>query len=386
MYQISSEEIYNSSNKIRIVTSTSLFDGHDASINIMRRVLQETGAEIIHLGHNRSVEDIVKTAIQEDAQGIAISSYQGGHIEFFKYMRDLLNKNGYSHIKIFGGGGGVIIPNEIKELHDYGITKIFSPDDGRKMGLQGMINLIMKECDFNPLNFEVQNQSSDNYELWSKTARLITKIENNLPLDSIEKSLQNTNAPPVILGITGTGGAGKSSLTDELLRRFSNNYPDYLFAVISIDPSKRKTGGALLADRIRMNTLSHKNNIYMRSLATRKSNTSISGSLTDILSFLKSFSYNLIIIETSGIGQSGSEIVDLSDHSIYVMTSEYGAASQLEKIDMIDFADLIAINKFERKGSTDALRDVRKQYRRSRKLFDQELISDENLPIYGTIA
>ena len=392
MQSYTQPEVYKTNHKVRIVTATSLFDGHDASINIMRRILQDSGAEVIHLGHNRSVRDIVFAAIQEDAQGIAISSYQGGHMEFFTYMKDLLDQYQASHIKIFGGGGGVIVPDEIKQLHDYGISKIFSPDDGREMGLQGMINHILKECDFSTEDYLIDNDIETDMEQWRKTAGLISEVENSIEADNtslpaeVATEIASIDSKVPVLGITGTGGAGKSSMTDELVRRFLLDFKEKTVAVISIDPSKRKTGGALLADRIRMNSLSHSDRIYMRSLATRRANLSTSRAIEEAIDLCKAADYDFIIIETSGIGQSGSEVVDIADYSLYMMTSEYGAATQLEKIDMIDFADFIAINKFERKGSLDALRDVRKQYRRSRKLFDHEAVPDDKLPIFGTMA
>jgi isobutyryl-CoA mutase len=394
MQVVKQPEIYQSKNTIRIVTAASLFDGHDASINIMRRILQDSGAEVIHLGHNRSVRDIVYSAIQEDVQGIAVSSYQGGHMEFFKYMKDLLNEFGADHIKIFGGGGGVIVPDEIKELHEYGITKIFSPDDGRTFGLQGMINLILQECDFETKEFHKNMKSAKGDESknnWLLTSGLITEAENQLlskkGSDRIRNFVAKSNERKIpILGITGTGGAGKSSLTDELIRRFLLDFPDKTIAAISIDPSKRKTGGALLADRIRMNSLSHSENVYMRSLATRRANLATSEAAKPAIDICKAAGYDFIIVESAGIGQSGSEIVDLADISLYIMTTDYGASTQLEKIDMLDFADLIAINKFERRGAEDALRDVKKQYRRSHKLFDTTKIPDEELPVYGTMA
>lgn len=384
--EIVEPEIYQTKHKIRIVTATSLFDGHDASIGIMRRILQDSGAEVIHLGHNRSVLDIVTAAIQEDVQGIAISSYQGGHMEFFKYMKDLLAQFNADHIKIYGGGGGVIVPDEIKELEAYGISKIFSPDDGRRMGLQGMINFILEGCDFDTKEY-YSHESMEKVELfWRYTSGLISEIENNAEItDRVQKLMIKENDIPVV-GITGTGGAGKSSLTDEIIRRFLMDFKDKTVALLSVDPSKRKTGGALLADRIRVNSLSHTKRVYMRSLATRRSNLSTSKAIKDAIKVCKSLGYDIVIVETSGIGQSSTEITELSNVSVYVMTSEYGAATQLEKIDMIDFADMIVINKFERKGSLDALRDVRKQYRRSRKLFDGEKNPDEVLPIFGTMA
>ena len=371
-------------NRIRLVTAASLFDGHDAAINIMRRILQSSGAEIIHLGHNRSVREIVSAAIEEDVQGIALTSYQGGHIEFFKYMYDLLREKGAGHIKIFGGGGGTILPSEIEELHRYGINRIYAPDDGREMGLQGMINDLLIQCDFpvaTHLNGEIKKLSSKNP---GAIARLISAIE-NLPdtapeiLGQIEKT--PTNHTPV-LGITGTGGAGKSSLVDELIRRFLIDFPQKTIAVISVDPTKRKTGGALLGDRIRMNAVFNPR-VYMRSLATRQANLALSKHVQGAVQILKSAGFDLIVLETSGIGQSDTEIVDHSDVSLYVMTPEYGAASQLEKIDMLDFADVIAINKFDKRGAEDALRDVRKQYQRNHGLWDQPLAA---MPVIGTIA
>ncbi len=376
---------YQPAHKIRIVTAASLFDGHDAAINIMRRIMQSSGAEIIHLGHNRSVDEIVTTAIQEDAQGIAITSYQGGHNEFFKYMYDLLRERGAGHIKIFGGGGGTILPSEIEELHRYGINRIYSPDDGRSMGLQGMINDVLRQCDYvlgDHLNGELK-QLRPNSPL--ALARLITAVE-NFPdaskdwLETIKADAEKTHIP--VLGITGTGGAGKSSLVDELVRRFLLEFEDKRIAVLSVDPSKRKTGGALLGDRIRMNMASHPR-VYMRSMATRQSNLALSSHVQDALYILKAAGFDLIILETSGIGQSDTEIVDHSDVSLYVMTPEYGAATQLEKIDMLDFADIIAINKFDKRGALDALRDVKKQYQRNHHLWDR---APEDMPVFGTIA
>lgn len=376
---------YQAKNKIRIVTAASLFDGHDAAINIMRRIMQRSGAEIIHLGHNRSVQEIVDTAIQEDVQGIAITSYQGGHNEFFKYMLDLLKEKGAGHIKIFGGGGGTILPSEIEVLHDYGITRIYSPDDGRSMGLQGMINDLLSQCDFptgQHINGELSTFKKKNkYAI----ARLISAAENtgekaDAWLEQIRTQVPDKKVP--VLGITGTGGSGKSSLVDELVRRFLIDFEDKTIAVISVDPSKRKTGGALLGDRIRMNAIRNPR-VYMRSLATRQSNLSVSKYIADAVDILKAAAYDLIILETSGIGQSDTAITDFSDASLYVMTPEYGAASQLEKIDMLDFADVIALNKFDKRGALDALRDVKKQYRRNHNLWD---INDEAIPVYGTIA
>ena len=376
---------YQPTNKLRIVTAASLFDGHDAAINIMRRIMQSSGAEIIHLGHNRSVHEIVNTAIQEDAQGIAITSYQGGHNEYFKYMYDLLKEQGAGHIKIFGGGGGTILPTEIKTLHDYGITRIYSPDDGRNMGLQGMINDVLKQCDFPlgaHLNGELKKLSKQDS---LSIARAISAAE-NFPeenkewLEQMSQDVKSQNIP--VLGITGTGGAGKSSLVDELVRRFTLDFSDKSIAIISVDPSKRKTGGALLGDRIRMNSI-NRERIYMRSLATRQSNLALSKHVQAAVDILKAAQFDLIILETSGIGQSDTEIVDHSDASLYVMTPEYGAATQLEKIDMLDFADIIAVNKFDKRGALDALRDVKKQYQRNHQLWDTSL---EEMPVYGTIA
>ncbi|WP_202079681.1 methylmalonyl-CoA mutase family protein [Caldalkalibacillus salinus] len=388
-------EVYMPKHKLRFVTASSLFDGHDASINVMRRIIQASGAEVIHLGHNRSVDEVVTAAIQEDVQGIAISSYQGGHIEYFKYMYDLLRERGASHIKIFGGGGGVIVPPEIKELHEYGITRIFSPEDGRQYGLQGMINQMLELCDFPTVQQgEVTLDKLDVHHP-EMVARLITVAEDWVEqkeaqqmqemasaIEAIREKAKQQEGTTPILGITGTGGAGKSSLTDELVRRYTQQFPERTLAIISIDPSKQKTGGALLGDRIRMNAIHHPN-VYMRSLATRSSKTELSAALEDAIQVVKAAGYDFIIVETSGIGQGDAEIVELCDLSMYVMTSEFGAPSQLEKIDMIDFADIIAINKFDRKGSADALRDVRKQYQRSRMLFDRE---ESTLPVYGTIA
>ena len=378
--------IYKPKNKVRIVTAASLFDGHDAAINIMRRIIQSTGCEVIHLGHDRSVEEVVNCAIQEDANAIAMTSYQGGHIEYLKYMYDLLKDKNATQIKIFAGGGGTILPEEIKELEEYGITKIYHPDDGRKMGLQGMINHLVENSDFE-LGKKINNNSIE--ELKEKNvniiSRLITAVENfpDLHKNTISKiqELASKSKTPV-LGITGTGGAGKSSLVDELVRRFILDFENKEIAIISVDPSKRKTGGALLGDRIRMNSIKS-TRVYMRSLATRQANLALSAHVNDALDILKAANYDLIILETSGIGQSDTEIVEHSDISMYVMTPEYGAATQLEKIDMLDFADLIAINKFDKKGSLDALRDVQKQYQRNNQRFDEAV---ESMPVYGTIA
>lgn len=381
-------EIYKPKHHVRFVTASSLFDGHDASINIMRRILQSTGAEVIHLGHNRSVEEVVNAAIQEDVQGIAISSYQGGHVEYFKYMYDLLQEKGAPHIRIYGGGGGVILPKEIKELHDYGIAWIFSPEDGRKMGLQGMINRMVEECDFlTEVENEMDNLEKVDTDRPEVLGNLITYAEemyneeNPAAINLIKQARELSKNTPV-LGITGTGGAGKSSLTDELIRRFLRELPEKKVAILSIDPTKQKTGGALLGDRIRMNAIFNKR-VFMRSLATRGSRSELSGAIKDVLDVVKTVGFDLIIVETSGIGQGDAEITEVSDVSMYVMTSEFGAPTQLEKIDMIDFADLIVINKFERKGSEDALSQVQKQYQRSHLLFDQDL---GKMPVYGTIA
>jgi methylmalonyl-CoA mutase len=378
-------QAYKPKNKIRFVTAAALFDGHDATINIMRRILQSSGAEVIHLGHNRSVEEVVNCAIQEDVQGIAMTSYQGGHIEYFKYMHDLLQERGANHIKIFGGGGGVILPSEIAELQAYGITKIYSPDDGRKMGLQGMINHMLEQTDFvtvTGITNEAENIPKKNIK---SIASAITVAENDPEgaQDFVNqlKKLTGINQAPVI-GITGTGGSGKSSLVDELVRRFLIEVADKTLAIISVDPSKRKTGGALLGDRIRMNAIDHPR-VYMRSLATRQANLALSKNVQESIDICKAAGYDLIIVETSGIGQSDTEITEHCDVSLYVMTPEFGAATQLEKIDMLDFADLVAINKFDKRGALDALRDVRKQYKRNHLLFDAK---DEEVPVYGTMA
>ncbi len=377
--------VYRPKHHVRFVTASSLFDGHDVSVNIMRRILQASGAEVIHLGHNRSVEEVVNTAIQEDAQGIAVSSYQGGHMEYFKYMYDLLQQKGAPHIKIYGGGGGVILPREIKELHEYGIAGIFSPEDGMKLGLQGMINKQIEGADFSTLTgnyLELLNElSTERPEI---VANLITAAEiggSEEIAQLIIEAKKIAQKTPVI-GITGTGGAGKSSLTDELILRFLREFPDKKVAIISVDPTKQKTGGALLGDRIRMNAIFN-DRVYMRSLATRGSRTELSDSIGDVLTIVKAAGYDLIIVETSGIGQGDAEITKYTDLSMYVMTSEFGAPTQLEKIDMIDYADLIVINKFEKKGSEDALRQVQKQYQRSHGLWNESL---DRMPVYGTIA
>ncbi|MEO7310028.1 MAG: cobalamin-dependent protein [Chitinophagaceae bacterium] len=390
---------FNIKNKVRIVTAASLFDGHDAAINIMRRIMQSKGAEIIHLGHNRSVHEIVETAIEEDVQGIAITSYQGGHVEFFKYMKDLLDENGCGHIKIFGGGGGTILPDEIRELQNYGITKIYSPDDGRHMGLEGMIEEVIKECAAPP---PLKGGITEHTPEWNgklpldeikdirKIARAISLAENKKDYSSLIKELQQKDSdliPPLggggaVLGITGTGGAGKSSVTDEIVRRFLNSFTDKTIAVVSVDPSKKKTGGALLGDRIRMNSISHPR-AYMRSLATRDDNTSLSSHVQDALDICKKAGFDFIILESAGVGQSDASILDYCNISMYVMTPEYGAASQLEKINMLDYADIVCINKFDKAGALDALADVRKQYKRNHGLWTAK---DDELPIIGTIA
>ena len=384
-HKMKAVETYTPKHKIRIITAASLFDGHDAAINIMRRIIQSTGVEVIHLGHDRSVEEVVDTAIQEDANAIAMTSYQGGHMEYFKYMHDLLAERGAGHIKIFGGGGGVILPEEIEELHAHGITRIYSPDDGRELGLQGMINDLVKRSDF-PLGDEL-NGAYERIEDQNDgdLARLISAAE-NFPenakdvLSEIKVRAEKSKTP--VLGITGTGGAGKSSLVDELVRRFLVDFPEKRMAIVSVDPSKRKTGGALLGDRIRMNAIRN-SRIYMRSLATRQSNLALSKHVEQALDVLKTAGFDLIILETSGIGQSDTEILDHSDASLYVMTPEYGAATQLEKIDMLDFADLIALNKFDKRGALDALRDVKKQYQRNHNLWDSPV---DEMPVFGTIA
>ncbi|HEY1199873.1 MAG TPA: methylmalonyl-CoA mutase family protein, partial [Niastella sp.] len=373
---------YTPVNKVRIVTAASLFDGHDAAINIMRRILQSKGAEIIHLGHNRSVAEIVECAIEEDAQGIAITSYQGGHVEFFKYMKDLLEENGCGHIKIFGGGGGTILPQEITELHNYGITRIYSPDDGRRLGLEGMIEDVIEKCDF-PVNGDpgnyVNRMKLGEWKDIRKISRAISNAENKV--NGNKPATKAASGLPV-LGITGTGGAGKSSVTDEIVRRYLNAFPEKTIAVISVDPSKKKTGGALLGDRIRMNSI-HSPRAYMRSLATRDSDIALSEHVQEAIDVCKEAAFDLIILESAGVGQSDVSILEYCDVSLYVMTPEYGAASQLEKINMLDYADVIAINKFDKSGALDALHDVRKQYKRNHGLWSAK---DEELPVIGSIA
>ena len=385
---------YIPKNKIRIVTAASLFDGHDAAINIMRRIMQASGAEVIHLGHDRSALDVVNCAIQEDANAIAMTSYQGGHNEYFKYMYDLLKERGCGHIKIFGGGGGVILPDEIAALHKYGIARIYAPDDGRKLGLQGMINDILEQCDTPPSLTTVDKHIKGLKEKDPKAIAALISLVEDFPEKAKEiyakiKGLQAEKVIPV-LGITGVGGAGKSSLIDEFVRRYLIDFTakgkeaseGKTIAILCVDPSKRKTGGALLGDRIRMNSISNPR-VYMRSLATRQSHLALSQSIAKAIDILKAANYDTILLETSGIGQSDSEVVDCSDVSLYVMTPEYGAATQLEKIDMLDFADAIAINKFDKRGASDAVRDVKKQYKRNHNLFT---VSDDKIPVFGTIA
>jgi len=379
-------EVYRPQNKVRFVTAASLYDGHDASINIIRRILQASGAEVIHLGHNRSVDEIVTAAIQEDVQGIAVSSYQGGHVEFFKYMIDLLRERGAEHIRVFGGGGGVIIPREIRELEEYGVCKLYSPDDGRRLGLQGMVNDMLRKSDFPTVTGLQQESSELKKQNHQAIARLITvaeyAVESEKWREELQRALPEAVGAVPVLGITGTGGAGKSSLTDELVRRFLRTYPGKTVVILSVDPSRQKSGGALLGDRIRMNAI-HTPRVYMRSLATRGSGSELSAALKDAIRVVRAADFDLVIVETSGIGQGDARVTEVCDLAMYVMTSEFGAPSQLEKIDMLDFADLVVINKFDRKGSEDALREVRKQYRRNHQLLD---LPDERLPVYGTIA
>lgn len=383
MQPSSIESPYKPKHHVRIVTAASLFDGHDAAINVMRRIMQASGAEVIHLGHNRSVAEIVSCAIQEDVQGIAITSYQGGHVEYFKYMIDLLKKAG-ANIKVFGGGGGTILPTEIAELHKYGVARIYSPDDGRSMGLQGMIDDLIKQCDFEKRAPDFKAALPVLSKRGPDTVGSLITIAENFPEagDGLRTALKDLTKKVPVLGITGTGGAGKSSLVDELVRRFLADFQDKTLAVISVDPSKRKTGGALLGDRIRMNSIDDPR-VYMRSLATRQSNLALSKHVRESIEICKAAGFDLIVVETSGIGQSDTEITEHADVSLYIMTAEYGAATQLEKIDMLDFADIIAINKFDKRGSLDALRDVRKQWKRNHNAFQ---IADEAAPIFGTIA
>jgi isobutyryl-CoA mutase len=385
MQALIATEPYVAKNRIRILTAASLFDGHDATINVMRRVLQASGAEVIHLGHNRSAAEVVDAAIQEDVQAIALTSYQGGHVEYFKYIYDLLKERGAGHIRLFGGGGGTILPTEITELQAYGITRLYSPDDGRAMGLQGMINDLMQKSDqpvASTLNGEARKLKQRDAGV---IARSLTVVEGSPEeakrfLNEIQGDIERS--PSVLLGITGTGGAGKSSLTDELVRRYLLDFPKKTIAILSVDPSRRKTGGALLGDRIRMNAI-HNPRVYMRSFATREANVSVSAGVDAALKVLRAAHYDLIVLETAGIGQSDSQVTELTDFSLYVMTPEFGAATQLEKIDMLDFADIVAINKFDKRGALDALRDVKKQYQRNRKLFDQ---AAEQMPVFGTMA
>ena len=382
-------EVYTPENSVKIVTATSLFDGHDASINIMRRILQDTGAEVIHIGHNRSAKEVVDAAIEEDAQGIAVSSYQGGHVEYFKYMVDLLKERGAGHIKIFGGGGGVIIPAEMDELHAHGVTRIYSPEDGSKMGLQGMINHMMESMDAPCVDYDALDYDTLNVENKFTTARFISAVQEAKANDAAQSEIIMSRISEMalgrdvpVIGLTGTGGAGKSSLTDELIIRILRDLKDVSIAIISCDPSRRKTGGALLGDRIRMNSI-ETDRVYMRSLATRRSQTELPEALEDAVTVAKAAGYDMVLVETAGIGQGDSRVVDLVDLSIYVMTAEYGAPTQLEKIDMLDYADIVVVNKYEKKGSEDALKDVRKQVQRNRKAWGTK---PEELPVYGTIA
>jgi methylmalonyl-CoA mutase len=393
---------YAPKHPIRFVTAASLFDGHDASINIMRRILQASGAEVIHLGHDRSVLDVVKTAIEEDAQGVAISSYQGGHVEYFKYMVDLLREHDCEHIKVFGGGGGVIVAEEIAELEAYGVAKIFSPEDGMRLGLQGMINHMLRVCDFQTvhvLDGKVENLFEDDEPTREPRAmaKLLTAVERDLVedveelFDPVYAAMEGDGAPEVlpdvapVIGITGTGGAGKSTLTDELVRRFLTDFPDLEIAVLSVDPTRRRTGGALLGDRIRMNAIygEHADRVYMRSFATRQAHRATSGALEESIGCCRAADYDLIIVETAGIGQSDTEIAELVDLSLYVMTHDFGAPTQLEKIGMLDVADVVALNKFEKRGSRDALRDIKKQVQRNRAAFEQD---PDAMPVYPTMA
>jgi len=369
---------------LRFVTAASLFDGHDAAINIMRRLIQDQGTEVIHLGHNRGVEEIVRAALQEDADAIAVSSYQGGHMEFFRYMVDMLRENGASHIRIFGGGGGTITPEEAQELHEYGVERIYHPDEGMEMGLVTMIEDVVARAERNRRAPQAPKEISLEDE--NAIASMLTAIESGVlteaELDRLRKEWQMAAAAVPVVGITGTGGSGKSSVIDELLNRFLQCFPEMHIAVLAIDPTRRRTGGALLGDRIRINSLRNPNT-YMRSMATRRQHLSTSAVLVDCIAFLKSVGFDLILVETAGIGQSDSEIVDLVDLPAYVMTSDYGAASQLEKIDMLDYAEMVVLNKYDRRGAEDALRDVRKQWQRNHKAFDMPL---DEAPVYPSIA
>src|SRR5262245_11161464 len=389
-------DAYHPKHPVRFVTAASLFDGHDAAINVIRRILQDSGAEVIHLGHNRSVLEIVQTAVDEDAQGVAISSYQGGHVEFFKYAKDLLREMGAEHVKLFGGGGGVIVPSEIEALERYGVDKIFSPEDGRTLGLQGMINEMLREADFEPprlvKNGAVPRLSPKDRRLLASTITLAerpgfgdTELGRAVRVAADALSSQSVARRAAVVGVTGTGGAGKSSLCDELVLRFLEGTKDASVAVISVDPSRRRTGGALLGDRIRMNAIPHPR-AYMRSLATRGAKGELAGATRDAIRLCRLAGFDWIFVETSGTGQGDTEIVDLADVSVYVMTPEYGAASQLEKIGMLDYADLVAVNKAERRGAEDAIRDVRKQVRRNRKAFDPSKVSDDALGVFATVA
>ena len=372
---------------LRFVTAASLFDGHDAAINIMRRLIQAQGAEVIHLGHNRSVEDVVRAALQEDADAIALSSYQGGHVEYFKYMVDMLRERGAGHIKVFGGGGGTITPEEIRELQAYGVERIYHPNDGMKMGLVEMIeDVVARAGKAREAAAREVHAQAPSIEDEIGIGRVLSQLEDGnhgeAELGSLRKQWQLAAGKTPVIGITGTGGAGKSSVTDELLNRFLASFPQMRIAVISVDPTRRRTGGALLGDRIRMNSLRSKR-VYMRSMATRRQHAAINTVLRDCIGFLKSLHFDLVIVETAGIGQSDSEIVDLVDFPMYVMTSDFGAPSQLEKIDMLDYAELVVLNKFDKRGAEDALRDVRKQWKRNRVAFTMK---DEDVPVYPTIA
>ena len=371
---MSDTTVYDPKHPVRIVTSAALFDGHDAAINVMRRIMQATGAEVIHLGHNRSVEEVVSAAVQEDAHGVAITSYQGGHMEYFTYLRKMLDERGAQHVKIYGGGGGVIVPREIKKLHDEGIDRVFSPEDGRTLGLQGMINEVVKGCDFDVSAVPISPNGNQ-----LSLARAITLAE--LHGRNGKGDRKSAKVTPVI-GLTGTGGAGKSSLTDELVRRFVVDFADKKVAIICVDPTKRKTGGALLGDRIRFNALKNPR-VFLRSLATRDARGEISSALREVVDIVRSADFDLVFVETAGIGQADSAVVDVCDLSVYVMTAEFGAPSQLEKIEMLDYADVVVINKFTRQGSDDALRDVRKQLQRNRRDFG---VSPEQMPVFGTSA